>query len=182
MINQTVLWFAVISVIDGYTQVQLFDNVIAFRPYLYPSWALLLHPRFLLPYCMVRRQDLHNRETNWDHYSYLLPCMSQQWLSTHHQYHTVSWLAVAFLNFQWFLSWLLRKWSGKLSVAYQLEFRRTTCRLNAQVVTKTWTWLLWCWTSWKHAWCLHSSWQHRVLQILTDLWPAMTCILSSTWL
>ena len=34
MINQTVLWFAVISVIDGYTQVQLFDNVLAFRPYL----------------------------------------------------------------------------------------------------------------------------------------------------
>ena len=96
---------------------------------IYLSWALLLHTRFFLPYCMVRRQDLHNRETNRDHYSYLLPCMSQQWLSTHHQeywmqYCTVSWLAVAFFNFQWFLSWLLCKWRGKLSVTYQLEFRK----------------------------------------------------------
>jgi len=41
MINQTVLWFAVISVIDGYTQVQLFGNVLALRPHNKPYLAEL---------------------------------------------------------------------------------------------------------------------------------------------
>ena len=47
MINQTVLWFAVISVIDGYTQVQLFDNVLALRPYLPELSLTVTHEVFL---------------------------------------------------------------------------------------------------------------------------------------